>query len=388
MESKRRVDIMTQKRNEKKQERKRIFTNLLMIVILVAVLIGIGVQPNLAGAARDTLSSLAIRITNLENRVTVLEGYHSSTTTTLPSTTTTINPTTTTTSPTTTTSSTSTTIITPTTTTSTTLPPTTTSSTTTTTNPPGTYTSTVDLESGLRISNALFTRASLDSSARGLSGSGFNDIVLTNIRGSNLKELIKVGSGPQSRNLMVDGLSVENTYGAMFIANLSDSSFRNITANVVTNGSTNHGMYLERGNHKLSFYNVNIQGGGGYGIHMYNYETASQPSDTITIDGGTIVRESRSPIIISTGYSNVVIRNLKMTGPSSYPIIQLYGSPTDVIVEDFEAWGGSALVGVTKDGNPINITFRNGIYHGSTLIDSADESDITNLTFENVQIVP
>jgi hypothetical protein len=58
---------------------------------------------------------------------------------------------------------------------------------------------------------------------------------------------------------------------------------------------------------------------------------------------------------------------------------------SDIIVEDFVAYGGTALVSQRSGTTSQNVLFRNGVYHGPRL--TPDGQPIPGVTFDNVRLV-
>lgn len=247
------------------------------------------------------------------------------------------------------------------------------------------YTNTVSIKSGFILDNALLTRSTLVDPSYGLLGSGFSSVSLSNLTIENVRYGMKIGSGSQATGLTATGILARNVNQAIFAANLSNSTFTglNFTSAISPFGTKNHVIYLERGNHNLTFNNVKLRGGFGQSLHLYSWEARSDPSDHITFNGLDIVNDYTSPIIISGGYDTVIIKNLKATAPSGVPVISFYGDAKNIVIDGFEAWGGSSLLG---SGSPsehaVNVTIKNGIYHGTKIDGSGGKID--NLTIENV----
>jgi hypothetical protein len=236
---------------------------------------------------------------------------------------------------------------------------------------------------GLVIQGRTFNGTSPYYGAIGIDASGSQGGVIRDVRLENLAYGLKIGSGPQTRGLSVDGVVATNNSQALFLANVSDSNLRNLDLQCYSvadapSGSKNHVIYLERGNHNLLFTNVTLSGGSGQTLQMFCYENRDEPSDDITFDGLTIRDSVHGPIVISGGYSRVTIKNLRATASGAdFPVIQLYGDADNIVIDGFECWGGQALLG-TADGplpHARNIVLKNGIYHGGTLVYGAGKID-------------
>jgi uncharacterized protein YkwD len=309
------------------------------------------------------------------------------TTTTATATTTTLAPTTTSLAPTTTTRPPTTTTLAPTTTS---LAPTTTTLRTTTTTTPNSVvrSSSIELKSGGAVANTIFRWSSVNNDQRGIVGNGINGATVRNIRTENAWTGMKIGSGAQSYNIDLDGFSSQNDVQSLFLANVSNSTFRNLDLSVNSSGNygKNHAIYLERGNSGLSFYNVKTRGGAGQPLHLYHESGTSGTGRDIVFDGLDVSSVS-GPIVIQ-GYERVIIRNARLSGGSDFPILQLRTGVKEVVLEDFEAWGGTSLVGVSSSttDRPQRITLRDGVYHGRVITN--DASRIDGLAIEGVALAP
>ena len=190
---------------------------------------------------------------------------------------------------------------------------------------------------------------------------------------------IKIGSGSQSIGLTVEDFRATNpSHLGMFLANVTNGVFRNLDLQ-----TTGYPLYLERGNHNLSFYNINLVSLGNWTVHAYNWETQSEPSDGILIDGATI-SSAEGTFVLSGGWANITVRNATIHQSSSaWPVFRMYGGVRDVLIENCEVWGGSALLDVSHpESPPQNVVLRNVTYHGTKL------PSYPWLTLENVVLVP
>lgn len=220
-----------------------------------------------------------------------------------------------------------------------------------------------------------------------ITGNGIQTATGRNLMFENIGCGAKIGSGSQSRNLLFEDVQSRGCFGAFFFANVSDSTFRNFDLECVyipnaQSGSKNHVIYLERGNHNLSFYDVKSTGGSNWPIHLYNYETTSQPSTDILFDGLDVDCQVGA-ILISKGYDGVTLRHVTARSGNGWPVFRAYGAATNVLVEDFECWGTGPLIDLAAgQGSPVGWIFRNGVYHGPSL------GSVPGVSFENVVLAP
>jgi hypothetical protein len=262
--------------------------------------------------------------------------------------------------------------------TTTTLAPTTEASTTTTNIEQQLYTSPVKLVSGLTVENARFKLSPDDGDgSRALAGSNISNVTIRDIEVISAGRGLQAGASGTSSNLYVNGLS--GTVAMGFSAtHLVDSTIENVDFTLRNTTKYDHLAYVQEGVKRVTFKNLKSRGGLGYGLHLY--QSAGIWSEYLLFDGVDVVTTNRSPIVISSYFRDVTIRNMVGTGPGNWPIVNFYGNPENVIIENFEFWGGSSLAG--GYGKPKNVVFRNGIYHGSKL------GSVPGVTFENVTLTP
>ena len=203
----------------------------------------------------------------------------------------------------------------------------------------------------------------------------------TNLVFRGLHYGLKLGSGPQGSNVVVDGMVARDCAEPLFVANVSDSTFSNLDIQA-PNLNTNlwHCIYLERELHNLTFNNVRLTGGSGYSLQLYY---SGGGSDNIRFSNLTLdATTGRYPLVI-WGYSHVTFTNTVFIMPaSSSGVVVRMDSPTDITFDGFTAQGGQALVGTYSGANPHDVVLRNGSYSGTRLLQSG--STITNLVVENV----
>ena len=210
----------------------------------------------------------------------------------------------------------------------------------------------------------------------------------TNLVFEDLSFGLKLGSGPESSGLLVDNIVARRCAQPLFVANVSDSTFSNldIQADALAN-SLDQGIYLERGNHNLTFQNVKVAGGGGYCLQLY---TESGESDTLTFDGLTLdATTGRYPLVI-WGYSNVNFKNVTMINSpgATAPCVRLSGTASNVLFDGFTAQGGTSLAAPYAEETPQGIVFENGTYQGPTLGSGASFENVTSGSTTTTTVEP
>ena len=238
----------------------------------------------------------------------------------------------------------------------------------------------ITLNSGSTVANKIFDSGDPLNGKTEISGSGINGATLTNLMFQNAHYGLKIGSGPQSSNINADGLTFRHLAEPLFLANVSNSTFSNLDIQADKYDTNQwHGIYLERGNHNLTFRNVKITGGSGYSLQLY-YSTPGT-SDTLLFENLTLdATNGRYPLVIQS-YDHVIFRNVTIIGgPAGGALIRFYGGSDDIVFDGFTARGGDKLV-TWSNNQPTNVTFKNGTYFGSQLSDK-----MSAFTFENVTL--
>ncbi|OGH08118.1 MAG: hypothetical protein A2W22_01525 [Candidatus Levybacteria bacterium RBG_16_35_11] len=250
------------------------------------------------------------------------------------------------------------------------------------TTPQTVITGTYALTSNHTYSGMTFTGAGSNDSASkyGAWGSGLTNVTLSGDTFMNTHYGLKIGTGPQSSNINADGLTFRHLAEPLFLANVSNSAFSNIDIQADKYDTNQwHGIYLERGNHNLTFRNVKITGGSGYSLQLY-YSTPGT-SDTLLFENLTLdATTGRYPLVIQS-YDHVIFRNVTIIGgPAGGALIRFYGGSDDIVFDGFTARGGDKLV-TWSNNQPTNVTFKNGTYYGTQLSDK-----MSAFTFENVTL--
>jgi hypothetical protein len=180
----------------------------------------------------------------------------------------------------------------------------------------------------------------------------------------------------------VEDFTARNTLLGMFLANITTGEFHrtNLTANDYT-------LYIERGANGLTFKDAYLKA-KRWNVHAYNYETQSQPSGQVLFDRFEMDSIDGS-FLISSGFDGFAVKNgtIRQTGTLGHPIVRLYGSPRNVLIENVEAWGNAPFLDVTKLGAPESVTLRNVTYHGPSIL-GPGTSAIQGLVLDNVVTAP
>ncbi|MBN1630763.1 MAG: hypothetical protein JW990_13450 [Thermoleophilia bacterium] len=229
-------------------------------------------------------------------------------------------------------------------------------------------------KSNVKISGLTLRTSAPTDNVSGLFMSGATGCSLQNLVLQNVRTGIKTGSGNTGSGWLMESITATGVRCALFLANTQDSTFRNLNLNAA-NIDTNHTVYVERGNHSLTFTDCTFTGGAKYCLQFY---TDNESSDSLTFNNLTLDATSGyKSMVICPGFSGLTFNNATVVGKSGSCFLFYGGS--NVLVDGFNASGGSALTS-WEYRLPTEVTFRNGNYAGTTL------GTIDGATFENVTL--
>ena len=234
--------------------------------------------------------------------------------------------------------------------------------------------------SGTTYLNLVRELPAYDPNQHGIVGYGFANVNVHGYSAKNLGYGFKVGTGALTSDLLVEDYTARACQQPMLLANLHGGEFNRLDLEA-TKFDTNqwHGIYIERDVRDVAFHDLTIKGGSGYCLQLY-YGSATVCTNLVFEDVILDARTGRYPLIISNGFSNITFRRCTLLMPTSSDgvCVRLY-SPTNILIEDFTAEGGLALVGTITGGNP-QATFRNGTYKGPAL----KQQTMANVVMDNV----
>ena len=105
---------------------------------------------------------------------------------------------------------------------------------------------------------------------------------LGGLRLENLEYGLKLGSGETSSGLEVAGIVARDCVQPFFAADVTDSSFSGMDLQAdSTTLNQYHTVYLERENHRLTFKDMTLSGGGRFCLQLYSN---SGPSSDLTFE--------------------------------------------------------------------------------------------------------
>jgi hypothetical protein len=196
---------------------------------------------------------------------------------------------------------------------------------------------------------------------------------------------IKIGSGAVAKNIVIADVTTRDCGDGILIAQVEDSLFERCD---IEGGGTghDHGVYLERGCHRLTWRNCRIKTcGEGYGLHCYSESdlvTDNLLFEDCVIDGGP----HGQPLVIANEFAHITFR--RCTFITSGGVCVRLGGCHDILFEDCDAEGGYAMIGTYANYWCSNVTVRRGSYRGPVILSPVtNEQCINNFVTEGVQVM-
>lgn len=215
--------------------------------------------------------------------------------------------------------------------------------------------------------------AGQDTSTDGIAFNGVTNSTFSGLTMYGLHYGIAIGSGATCKNIKIDSCSVTKCVEPLYMANVDSSSFSNLTLQA-DKFSTNqwHGIYICHDVNNSSFENIDISGGSGYCLQLWNDEGSNNylTFNNISLDA----TNGRYPLVIGHDFNNISMKNIKMAG-SSGSLVTWYGG-NNVVIDGFTASGGSKLL--SGSGTVTNCAMKNGTYSGT--LGSMSGVTLTNIT--------
>ncbi len=202
---------------------------------------------------------------------------------------------------------------------------------------------------------------------------GARDCKASFLRFDNLSYGMKLGSGQVGDHWTVSDVVARNCQTVLYISHVHDSTFARLDLQAVRlPDNQHHTVYLERECRGLSFSDCSLSGGSGYTLHLWVEGGSS--SDLTFTNVSLDARTGGSPLVIGSGWSDIVFEDGAFLADSRGVVIQFYGGAS-ITFDRFRASGGDALVGWGYV-QPVDVVFRNGVYEGEELG--------TGVAFDNV----
>lgn len=246
--------------------------------------------------------------------------------------------------------------------------------------------------SGIEVWDLTFTTPAVTypSYVMGIACTGNQDSAIKRVKIENTDYGIKMGSGTQAYNWVIEDLETENI-GCLSLQpiNVSNSTFTRLTLDNQMDTGTGMCIYVERECHNLTFVDVTCTGGSRNCIQLYNgYGT--NPSDNITFTNTVLDNRGspKYPLIVDEMFSDVTFTDTIVMGNAvDEPCIKLWGNR--VVFNGLQGTSGNALISGTCVDCSIDGT-RGGVlsapwgtYDGSTYgtqIGTATGCTITHMT--------
>lgn len=229
--------------------------------------------------------------------------------------------------------------------------------------------------SGLVLSDMTFRcPTNYRNNVRAVYATGIQNGRLTNLRVENCDYGFKLGSGNQAYGWVCDNLqSVNVGILSMFLAYVSDSTFRNLDFQNRVDTGEGMCLYIERENHNLVLVNVRCVGGSRNSLQFSN-DYGTNPTDHVTIDGLYCDNSmgTRYPFTVAATregmFLDITLKNVTLVGNNSEnPCIVWYVGQR-VIIDGLTASGGAAMqMKYGTFSEPKNCQIKNGTYRGSVI---------------------
>jgi len=202
---------------------------------------------------------------------------------------------------------------------------------------------------------------------------GAHDCSASFLRFDNLSYGMKLGSGDVGDHWTVSDIVARDCEMVLYVSHVHDSTFARLDLQAVKlPDNQHHTVYLERECRRLTFANCNLSGGSGYTLHLWVEGGSS--GDLRFTNVSLDATAGGSPLVIGSGWSNIVFEDDAFVAASRGVVVQFYGGDS-ITFDRFKASGGEALVGWGYS-QPVDVVFRNGVYEGEELG--------TGVTFESV----
>ena len=203
---------------------------------------------------------------------------------------------------------------------------------------------------------------------------GMQNSSLKRVRVENVDYGFKLGSGNMAHGWDIEDLQSANVgVVTMFIAYVSDSTFKNL--DFQNRVDTGRGMciYIERDNHNLTLTNIKCVGGSRNSMQFSN-DYGTNPSDHITVDGLLCDNSmgTRYPLTVAATkegmFSDLTLRNVTLKGNTSENPCIVWYIGQRVVIDGLTASGGAAMqMKYGSFSEPKDCEIRNGTYQGSTI---------------------
>jgi polygalacturonase len=230
--------------------------------------------------------------------------------------------------------------------------------------------------SGVSVHGIDFRAEGHDQNVSGLFMVGAKNCRATSLRFEGLFYGMKLGSGNVGNGWVVSNIMARDCLNPLYASHIRDSEFSHLDLQAVrTSSNQYHTVYLEQECRDLRFTDCLLSGGSGYTLHLWI--TGGSSSRLQFVNLALDATAGRYPLVVGTGWSNVVFRNSILQSSSDGAVAYFYGG-SDVIFDGFLATGGTSLA-ESGPNMSSGIIFRNGVYEGSQLGRGA--------TFQNVTVL-
>ncbi len=195
----------------------------------------------------------------------------------------------------------------------------------------------------------------------GIYGDGLSGTVVKNVTINGGDFGFKLGGGPVSKSVSVDGLTIKDARTGVYIDTVQSSTFADLNVSSPRDSRSNqyHALYLESNLAGITIKDSVFRGGSGFVVQLWS--EGGQSRD-ITFENVTFdARSGTNCLVIGPKFDNIRFRNCTFYGNADSVFFFLGGS--NIVISDFVAFGGDRLI----EGHADSVLLQNGVYHGSTI---------------------
>ena len=213
---------------------------------------------------------------------------------------------------------------------------------------------------------------------------GARDSTLKNLRLEDLRYGMKLGEAhQQAQRWTIEDISATNCRTPMYIQDVEDSAFTRMSLQgVAVDHAFDHCLYMSEGCYRLTFTDVTLVGGGGYGLHLFRGSrgtTSYVTFNNLTIDATT----GRWPMCITDGFSNIAFHHVNLRMLIDEVCIRVTGCD-NILFDGLTASGGHAVIGTFAGQRAGHITLKVVAYdEPSILSPNPGARGITDLVVES-----
>jgi hypothetical protein len=241
--------------------------------------------------------------------------------------------------------------------------------------------------SGLTLSDlTIRCTAPYRNGTHGVYATGMQNSKLQRLRFENVDRGMKLGSGPQANGWLLEDISSVNVgILTLFLANISNSVFRNLDFQGRTDTGEGMCLYVENDNHNLTFQNVRCVGGSRSCMQFSNDQASgvAKPTNFVTVDGlyleGPGYLFTVAVAAVDHLFQDLLLKNVTLKGTSTSEALIRWYAGERVIIDGITASGGAALQQRIGTWTVQDCEIKNGTYQGPSLGSGATLTNVSRI---------